>query len=68
MEDHVLLYEPHTALFVEDSNALIFYEKIAEFGSIHLADNGSIYVEINQSLGAETENIFSEKGYKTELR
>lgn len=30
MEEHVLQYEPHLALFVEDGNALLFYEAVIQ--------------------------------------
>ena len=36
MEQNVLDYEPHLALFVEDSNPLIFYKAIADFASKNL--------------------------------
>jgi release factor glutamine methyltransferase len=36
MERNVLAFEPELALFVEDDNALIFYERIAEFAQKHV--------------------------------
>jgi release factor glutamine methyltransferase len=41
MENNVLDHEPHLALFVDDDNALIFYEKIADFALKHLYHFGS---------------------------
>jgi release factor glutamine methyltransferase len=64
MNEHVLQYEPHKALFVPDDDALIFYRKIAAFAVTHLNPNGKIYVEINQQLGKETAAVFEEKGFK----
>ena len=65
MEDHVTQWEPHTALFVPDDDALRFYRAIAEIGQTDaLVPGGSIYVEINQALGAETVELFESYGYK----
>lgn len=68
MSEHVLQYEPHKALFVPDDDPLLFYRKIADFALLHLKPNGMVYVEINQQLGKETENVFLEKGFTVELR
>ncbi len=66
---NVLEYEPHSALFVEDNNALIFYKKIADLAKKHLKPNGTLYFEINQYLGEETLNMLKEKGFtKNELK
>lgn len=53
MTNNVLQNEPHSALFVEDENPLIFYESITEFASKYLKEDGQIYFEINQYLGQE---------------
>lgn len=63
MSEHVLQYEPHKALFVPDNDALIFYRKIAAFAVTHLKTGGKVYVEINQQLGKETADVFTEKGF-----
>ncbi len=65
MRENVKLFEPHLALFVEDHNSLIFYEKIAEIGKTHLAKNGEILVEINSNLGKETEEVFKKAGFSS---
>lgn len=65
MEEHVTQWEPHTALFVPDDDALRFYRAIAEIGQTNiLLPGGSIYVEINQVLGKETVELFESYGYK----
>jgi len=58
MRDNVLKYEPHLALFVADEDALIFYRKIAKFSQKHLKADGSVYVEINETLGKEVIELF----------
>lgn len=47
MEKHVLDFEPHLALFVEDNDPLIFYKRILEIGKKYLNADGQIYFEIN---------------------
>ena len=47
MEDRVLEHEPHSALFVPDNDALLFYRAIAEFGKHNLSKGGRLYFEIN---------------------
>lgn len=67
MFKNVLDYEPHVALFVSDNDALIFYRKIIEFSKKFLNPYGCIYVEINESLGLETEHLFKQNNYTTLL-
>lgn len=65
MERNVTEWEPHTALFVPDDDALRFYRAIAEIGQTDaLLPGGHIYVEINQALGKETVELFESYGYK----
>ena len=64
MEQNVLDYEPHLALFVEDSNPLIFYKAIAEFAFKNLIINGLCIVEINQAFGLETAELFWNQGFR----
>lgn len=47
MESNVLNYEPHTALFVPDDDALLFYRAIAQYGQVALKEGGWLYFEIN---------------------
>lgn len=54
IKSNVLDYEPHLALFVKDNDPLIFYKKISELAQHSLNENGKLYFEINQYLGAET--------------
>ena len=65
MEQNVTQWEPHTALFVPDDDALRFYRAVAEIGQTDaLSPGGCIYVEINQALGKETVALFEAYGYK----
>jgi release factor glutamine methyltransferase len=64
MNENVVKYEPHTALFVPDENALVFYKALAECGATHLKENGWLYVEINEALGEDVARLFEAAGYQ----
>ena len=68
MAKHVLDFEPHTALFVTNNNPLIFYSALANFGNKYLNKNGALFVEINQALGIQTQDVFEQKNYTTLLK
>jgi len=63
MKRNVLDYEPETALFVEDSDPLIFYRNIAEFAIIHLETEGELWFEINEEEGENISVLLKEKGF-----
>ncbi|PKG42245.1 peptide chain release factor N(5)-glutamine methyltransferase [Psychroflexus sp. MES1-P1E] len=68
MQDNVLKNEPHLALFVKDSDPLIFYRRIAELTS-KMTKRPLVYVEINQYLAQETRQLFQSFGFQSlELR
>lgn len=60
---NVLDYEPHSALFVPDSNGLLFYKRIADIAKELLYDNGKLYFEINQQKGIDTKDMLTGKGF-----
>ena len=69
IKKNVLEYEPHLALFVEDTDALLFYRKIAQLALTSLTPNGKLFFEINQYLGKETVVLLENLGFKNiELR
>lgn len=64
MERNVLDYEPDMALFVPDSDPLLFYRAIAEFGLETLSAEGKIAFEINRAYGSEVCRMLSTLGYR----
>lgn len=64
MRANVLEHEPSSALFVPDSDPLVFYRKILEFAQKVLKPNGMIWLEINEKFGKETAELCREKGFK----
>ena len=63
MHANVLDWEPHTALFVPDSDPLLFYRIIAKKGLKMLEPGGRLYFEINRAHGNETSDMLASLGY-----
>ncbi|MEP0265635.1 peptide chain release factor N(5)-glutamine methyltransferase [Dokdonia sp.] len=63
MNPNVLDNEPHTALFVSDTDPLIFYRKIGELAFDNLSIGGSLFFEINQYLSKETKQLLQKIGF-----
>lgn len=73
MEENVLQFEPHQALFVPDEAPLKFYKKIISIAEKSLNKNGYIYFEIHENKANEIidlfcENYFSNIEVKTDLQ
>ena len=68
MQANVVEFEPASALFVPDNDALIFYRAIAKAGKGLLASGGLIYAEIHENLGADLMELFKSSGYQVELK
>ena len=62
MHTNVLEFEPSLALFVPDSDPLVFYRAIALWAVRFLAPGGFGIVEINEALGAECAALFESAG------
>ena len=63
MEKNVLNFDPHLALFVTDSDPLLFYRAITLFAKNHLNPKGKLYFEINEKFGLETKNLVAELSF-----
>ena len=59
MDARVLLHEPHSALFVPDSDPLLFYRRIAQ---MRAAKN--LFFEINEAYGKEVCDMLKQLGYQ----
>ena len=62
MEPHVLLHEPHMALFVPDDDPLRFYRALAENTREHLLPGGWLMVEANRAFAQQTAELFRKEG------
>lgn len=64
MHTNVLAHEPHLALFVEDENPLVFYEKIADFAKkCFNTEGGVLYFETNEFNAHEVVTMLNSKGF-----
>ena len=57
--DKNVKYEPNIALYTPKDNPLHFYEKIFEFASLNLSNNGIIYLEINPNFIKEFNQLLT---------
>ena len=64
MERNVVDYEPHTALFVADDDAICFYRSIAQNGVKMLRTGGALYFEIYEQFGEQIRQMLEQMGYK----
>ena len=63
MRRNVTDYEPDTALFVEDSDPLIFYRSIARTARRMLKPQGKLYFEIYELYAGEMRAMLEAEGY-----
>ena len=59
MDARVLDYEPHSALFVPDTDPLLFYRQIASLAT----SPAMLFFEINEAYGSEVCEMMMEMGY-----
>jgi len=64
MSKNVLDFEPDMALFVDDSEPIVFYERIADLAKESLVDNGMLYFEIHEEYGGEVVESLRSKGFE----
>ncbi len=67
MEENVLDFEPHSALFVADEDPLVFYKAIARLTPEILPAGSTVWLEINEIFGAEVADLFENSGFKQTL-
>lgn len=68
MHINVTNFEPAMALFVEDSDPLIFYREIACIAKSRLSERGALLFEIHELLADETLQMLQKEGFEAELR
>ena len=64
MKSNVLDFEPASALFVGDSDPLIFYRSILEISETMLTEHGKVYFEINEAMGSGILKLMRESGFR----
>ena len=63
MSKNVLDFEPHMALFVTDTDPLIYYDAIIKLAERILIPGGRIYFEINEAMGKSLVQLLESSGY-----
>jgi release factor glutamine methyltransferase len=63
MQNNVLDFEPHLALFVDDKHPLIFYETIANFAQKHLNTEGYLFFECNEHNANDVQLMLSKNKF-----
>lgn len=63
MSVSTIQFEPHSALFVEDTDPLLFYDKIADFAIEHLTKHGRLYFELNEFNAQSVKELLCSKGF-----
>lgn len=63
MSDNVLSYEPELALFVPDSDPLLFYRAITRYASKALKPGGRLLFETNTAYAHEVAQVMANEGF-----
>ena len=63
MGKNILDFEPHSALFVNDSEPLIYYEALLNIADKMLVSGGRLYFEINEAMGDLMVRLLYSSGY-----
>lgn len=65
MERNVLDYEPAEALFVSDSDPLLYYRRIVAIAITSLNERGSLYLEINPKYADEIKSLLDNASFSS---
>ena len=63
MRENVWRHEPSLALFVDDARPLLYYERIAWLASRALKTGGRLYLESNEYLTDDLEQLLRKEGF-----
>ena len=63
MHKNILDNEPELALFVDDNQPLLYYNRIADQARRYLNNAGSLYFEVNEIFGNDVVEMLSLKGF-----
>jgi len=62
---NVLDFEPHRALFIPDSDPLLYYRAILKMAEKVLIPSGKVYFEINEALGLQMTGLLKSTGFSS---
>lgn len=66
MENHVLSFEPHEALFVTNNDPQQFYKAILNWAGRHESTQ-AVFLELNQNFASGTLTLYKDAGWETFL-
>jgi len=64
LSKHVIEHEPSMALFVDDSDPIIFYKEIVKFAEKKLKSGGLLFFELHESYGNEVGEFIQLFGFE----
>ena len=67
MAPNVIRYEPHSALFVEGDDVLLFYKRILEFAKRNLQAGGYVFFEIHEDHGEKLISYMEKENFSDVL-
>ena len=62
MSESTVKHEPQIALFTDDEFGLVFYQRIADLCSTWLADDGAVFLELNEYHSHKIKEIYLNEG------
>ena len=68
LDKHVKNCEPGLALFVPDSDPIIFYKQIGLLAKKKLLPRGKVFLEVHHDFSKEVLKWYGENGFSTDLR
>ena len=68
LDAHVRQWEPKEALFVPNTDALLFYRLLRQFAATHITNGGYLLMECHYKFAAEVEQLFNATGFTTMLK
>jgi release factor glutamine methyltransferase len=67
MSNHVLLHEPHQALFVSNNDPLQFYKAIIDFSTHHMQRGGMIFFESHEEYASDVAELIEKNDFEEVL-
>ena len=64
MSVHVLDHEPEMALFVDDSDPIVFYKKILDMAEFKLTTGGLLFFELHEAFGEQVKTYAESKSFQ----
>ncbi|MEZ4888857.1 MAG: peptide chain release factor N(5)-glutamine methyltransferase [Chitinophagales bacterium] len=68
LDENVVRYEPELALFVADTDPLIFYKTIADLALLKLHKNSILFFEVSEHFAEDCKEMLLKKGFQARLR